>query len=78
MRGIRREPLGDHARRIHQMEIPFGPFERTVALPEPVRADEAEARLDRGLLQVALPVAHPHHEPAGRSVVAIVILAESS
>lgn len=78
VRGVRRDPLGDHARRIFQMEVPFGPFERTIALPEPVLADEAVARLHLGLLQVELPVAHPHHEPLGRSIVAIVVLAESS
>lgn len=78
VRGVRRDPLGDHARRIHQMEIPFGFFERTITLPEPVLADEAEARLHLGLLQVELPVAHPHHEPLGRSIVAIVVLGEPS
>lgn len=78
VRGMRRDPLGDHARRIHQMEIPFGPFERTIALPEPVLADEAEARLNLGLLQITLPVAHARHEPRERAVVAIVVLGETS
>jgi HSP20 family protein len=78
VRGMRRDPLGDRARRIVQMEIPFGPFERTIALPEPVLADEAEARLHLGLLQIELPVARPQHEPLGRSIVAIIVLGEST
>lgn len=77
VRGVRRDPLGDRSRRIHQMEIPFGLFERTIALPEPVLADEAEARLHLGLLQIELPVAHPENEPLCRSIVAILVLSES-
>jgi HSP20 family protein len=77
VRGVRRDPLGEHARRIHQMEVPFGPFERTIVLPEPVLADEAEARLNLGLLQITIPVAHPREAPLERSIVAIVVLGEN-
>jgi HSP20 family protein len=78
VRGVRRDPLGDHARRIHQMEVPFGPFERTITLPEPVLADEAVARLHLGLLQITIPVAYPRQEPLERSIVAIVVLGETT
>jgi HSP20 family protein len=78
VRGMRRDPLGDHPRRIDQMEIAFGPFERSITLPEPVLADEAQARLYLGLLQIELPVAHPRHEPVSQSIVALIVLSESS
>lgn len=78
VRGMRRDPLGDRARRIDQMEIAFGPFERTITLPEPVLADEARARLHLGLLEIELPVAHRYREPMAQPIVALIVLSESS
>jgi HSP20 family protein len=40
-----------------QMEIEYGPFERLVHLPEDVDLSQAEARYDRGLLMIVVPVA---------------------
>jgi len=40
-----------------QMEIEYGPFERLVHLPEDVDLTQAEARYDRGLLMIVVPVA---------------------
>jgi HSP20 family protein len=40
-----------------QMEIEYGPFERLVHLPEDVDLSHAEARYDRGLLMIVVPVA---------------------
>lgn len=46
------------AERVYQhIEIDHGPFERRIRLAEPVDADAAEARLERGLLLIRLPVA---------------------
>ena len=43
--------------RYRQMEIDYGPFERTVALPADVDVERANARYERGLLVVTLPLA---------------------
>ncbi len=41
----------------HQIEIEHGPFERVVRLPDDVDLSQAEARYERGLLTIELPVA---------------------
>lgn len=41
-------------RRYHLGEVRIGPFQRTVALPGPVVADETRARYERGLLRITL------------------------
>jgi HSP20 family protein len=43
--------------RYEQMEIDYGPFRRTVALPADIDVERAEARYERGLLVVTLPLA---------------------
>lgn len=40
-----------------QMEIEYGPFERVLNLPEDVDLSGAEARYDRGLLTIVIPIA---------------------
>jgi HSP20 family protein len=40
-----------------QMEIEYGPFERVVQLPKDVDLEQAEARYERGLLLVVIPIA---------------------
>lgn len=40
-----------------QLEIEHGPFERLVHLPEDVDLSQAEARYDRGLLTIEIPIA---------------------
>jgi HSP20 family protein len=40
-----------------QMEIEYGPFERVVNLPDDVDLSQAEARYERGLLMIVLPIA---------------------
>jgi HSP20 family protein len=54
--GARARPAADGAR-YQQMEIDYGPFERSVALPADVDVERAEARYERGLLIVTLPLA---------------------
>jgi HSP20 family protein len=41
----------------HQIEIEYGPFERIVHLPEDADLTQAEARYERGLLRIEVPVA---------------------
>ncbi|MFL5930094.1 MAG: Hsp20/alpha crystallin family protein [Gaiellaceae bacterium] len=41
----------------HQIEIEHGPFERVVRLPEDADLRRAEARYDRGLLRIEIPIA---------------------
>ena len=40
-----------------QIEIEYGPFERVVQLPNDVDLSQAEARYDRGLLTIQIPIA---------------------
>lgn len=52
----RRQPC--EGRRVYQqIEIEYGAFERLVHLPEDVDLSQAEARYDRGLLTIAIPIA---------------------
>lgn len=54
--GERRRQLCE-GRVFQQIEIEYGPFERVVHLPDDVDLSQAEARYDRGLLTIELPVA---------------------
>ena len=58
--------------RYHQMEIDYGPFRRAVALPADVDVERAEARYERGLLVVTLPLAR---QPAAHARVPIEVRA---
>jgi HSP20 family protein len=40
-----------------QIEIEYGPFERLVQLPDEVDLSQAEARYERGLLTIEMPIA---------------------
>jgi HSP20 family protein len=51
----RREPC--EGRVFQQIEIEHGPFERLVHLPEDVDVSQAEARYERGLLTIVVPIA---------------------
>jgi HSP20 family protein len=46
-----------------QMEIEYGPFERRIALSEPVDPARARATYRRGLLTIVLPVAEQSPQP---------------
>jgi HSP20 family protein len=53
-----RRRLPCEGRRVYQqIEIEYGTFERLVHLPEDVDLSQAEARYDRGLLTIAIPIA---------------------
>ncbi len=66
--GERCRPRGSG--RYQQMEIEYGPFQRRIALAEPVDTAAATARYERGLLKVVLPIAP---KPATRERVTIAI-----
>ena len=55
IRGERRDPHQGSDRVYAQMEMPCGPFERTVTLPAGVDGERAEVRYEDGLLEIALP-----------------------
>jgi HSP20 family protein len=51
----RRQPC--EGRVFQQIEIEYGPFERLVHLPDEVDLARAEARYERGLLTIEIPIA---------------------
>jgi HSP20 family protein len=55
IRGVRRPQEDQHIQRLHQMEIAFGPFERTVRIGVPFERDQVSAHLENGYLSVTLP-----------------------
>ena len=59
LNGVRREPANAPRRRYRQMEISYGPFERSVELPAPVDAESARATYDEGFLEIRLPKVTP-------------------
>jgi len=73
--GTRGEAYGDRDGRIrcHQLEIYFGPFERTVPLPANVELDRdaVTAAYKDGFLQVIIPRRPVRKEPARRRVIPI-------
>jgi HSP20 family protein len=54
--GERERPAVEGSR-YQQLEIDYGPFKRTVPLPADVDVERAEARYERGLLVITLPLA---------------------
>jgi HSP20 family protein len=54
LRGARRLPTGADVQRLHQMEIPSGPFERRVRIPFPFEREQVQAHLEDGFLTVTL------------------------
>ena len=55
MRGTRPDPGRDGRKHFHKLEIPSGPFERWIALPETVDTSRSRARYERGFLLVSIP-----------------------
>jgi HSP20 family protein len=51
----RRQPC--EGRVFQQIEIEYGPFERLVHLPDEVDLAQAQARYERGLLTIEIPIA---------------------
>ena len=59
IRGVRRTPVVEGVRRLHQMEIAFGPFESAVRVRIPFDPEHVSAHLENGLLEVRLPKRGP-------------------
>ena len=59
IRGLRKTPDVAGLRRLHQMEIAFGPFETQVRLRIPFDREGVSAHLQDGLLEVRLPKRRP-------------------
>ena len=57
IRGARRRPDATGRRVYQHVEIDWGPFERRVRIGTPVDPASATVTYDRGLLQIALPLA---------------------
>ena len=55
LRGNRCRPSEHDVTRIHHMEIDFGPFHKTIALPEPVEPNGATSNYRDGFLLIRLP-----------------------
>jgi len=53
--GVRRVPSTPKARRLHRMEIAFGPFQREVRIGVPFDRDAVGAHLEDGFLTITLP-----------------------
>ncbi len=53
--GVRPAPEGSEVKRLHQVEIASGPFERRVQIPFPFERDRVSAHVADGFLTVTLP-----------------------
>jgi HSP20 family protein len=53
--GFRREPPSPPKTRLHQMEIDYGKFQRTIRIPFPLRSDDFKASYRQGFLVVTVP-----------------------
>ena len=62
--GVRKVPADPSVRRLHQMEIAFGPFEREVRVTVGFDRELVSANLEDGFLLVRLP----KHVPVRRQV----------
>jgi HSP20 family protein len=57
--GVRRPRAEADVQRLHQLEIPCGPFERSVRITIPFERDQVVASLEEGFLRVTLPKRGP-------------------
>ncbi len=55
IQGVRKPRPEADVQRLHQMEIPCGPFERRVRISVPFERDQVGANLEDGFLRVTLP-----------------------
>ncbi len=62
VRGSRSPDRGLRDSQVHLQELYWGPFSRTVTLPEEVDVENAEAKASQGLLIIKLPKVNPKKE----------------
>jgi HSP20 family protein len=55
--GSRNEPSSPTKTRLHQMEIDYGRFQRTLRIPFPLKSDDFKATYRQGFLIIAVPKA---------------------
>lgn len=55
VKGVRRKNIPADTQRVHQMEIPYGPFARAVELPGYADLEHIEADFENGYLTVTVP-----------------------
>ena len=53
--GFRGEPSSPPKTRLHQMEIDYGKFQRTLRIPFPLKSDEFKATYRLGFLVITVP-----------------------
>jgi len=53
--GVRHKYVPTDTQRVHQMEIPYGPFSRTVDIPIGSDIDRIEAEYEHGYLTIKIP-----------------------
>ena len=53
--GVRRKAVPAGTSHVHQMEIPYGPFSRTIQMPPYADVHETNARHEDGFLTVTVP-----------------------
>lgn len=55
IKGLRHKELPSDTQRVHQMEIAYGPFARTVELPVYADLEHIQAHFENGYLTVTVP-----------------------
>jgi HSP20 family protein len=70
--GERRRPRAGKGGQVYQqMEMDYGPFERTIPLSEDVETEHATASYEQGVLKIVFPIA-PRPAPRGRVPIVVV------
>jgi HSP20 family protein len=59
--GKRLNPIQDPHRRVHQMEVDFGPFERMIRIRSPIATDAIQAVYRDGFLTIRMPKGNRVH-----------------
>ncbi|NWF53613.1 MAG: Hsp20/alpha crystallin family protein [Syntrophaceae bacterium] len=53
--GFRKEPSSSSKTHLHQMEIDYGKFQRTIRIPFPLKSDDFKASYRQGILVITVP-----------------------
>jgi len=62
LKGEYKEEREEKGKEVYRKEFSTGSFERTIALPARVQADKAEAKFEKGILKLTLPVVQEDRE----------------